>query len=109
MKSSASQKIKVADQIDEETRKIFSELVKDTDLLFIFTDLTDDNISNQISKLTKDILTVAIVPESAPNKEKFQKSVDSLISVEDENISLMCSVIRCINTEVIIIAANLEQ
>ena len=89
LKSSAPQRIKVTDSIDEETRKNFSELVKDIDLLFIFTDLADENISTQIAELSKDILTVAIVPESAPNKEKFQNFVDSLITVEDENIFIV--------------------
>lgn len=97
LKSSAPQRIKVTDSVDEETRKNFSELVKDIDLLFIFTDLADENISIQIAKLSKDILTVAIMPKSAPNKEKFQNSVDALISVEDENIFLMYNVVRLIN------------
>lgn len=98
LKSSAPQRVKVEDTISEESKKIFSELLADVDLLFIFTDLTDENISEQIAELSKDILTVAIVPESAPNKEKFQKSVDTLISVEDENIFLMYSVVRCITS-----------
>ena len=80
------------------TKNNLSELGKDLDLLFIFTDLTDENISMQLAELSKDILTVAIVPESAPNKEKFQNLVDSLISVEDDNIFLMYSPVRCITS-----------
>lgn len=98
LNSSAPQRIKITDSVDEETKNIFSELVQNLDLLFIFTDLTDKNISNQIAELSKSFLTVAVVPNSAPNKEKFPKVVDSLFSVEDENIFLMYSAVRCITS-----------
>lgn len=98
LNSSAPQRIKLSDTTDEDSRKNLSALIEGLNLLFIFTDLTDENISRQIAELSKDILTVAIVPESAPNKEKFQKAVDSLISVEDENIFLMYSAVRCITS-----------
>lgn len=97
LRSSAPQRIKITDNVDEVTRKNLTELVKDLDLLFIFTDLTDENISTQISELSKDILTVAIVPNSAPNKNNFQNLVDSLIAVDDDNIFLMHNTVRCIN------------
>lgn len=98
LKSSAPQRVKVEDNISEKSKRIFSELMADVDLLFIFTDLTDENISEQIAELSKSYLTVAIVPESSPNKEKFQNFVDTLISVEDENIFMMYSVVRCITS-----------
>ena len=82
LNSAAPQRLKVEDTLSEKSTRIFSELIADVDLLFIFTDLTDENISEQIAELSKSYLTVAIVPESAPNKEKFQNSVDALISVE---------------------------
>lgn len=97
LKSSAPQRLKLSDTTDEDTKNNLSELVKGLDVLFIFTDLTDENISGQIAKLSKSYLTVAIVPNSAPNKEKFQNLVDSLISVEDNNIFLTYSAVRCIN------------
>ena len=53
-------------------------------------------ISTQIAELSKDVLTVAIIPESAPNKEKFQNAVDTFIYVEDKNIDLMFEVVHCI-------------
>ena len=95
--SSAPQRIKLSDTTDEETRKNLSERIKDLDLLFIFTDLSDENISTQLAELSKDILTVAIVPESVPNKENFQNLVDSLIAVDDDNIFLMYNVVRGIS------------
>ena len=95
--SSAPQRIKLSDTTDEETRKKLFELIKDLDLLFIFTDLTDENISMQIAELSQNILTVTIVPESVPNKDNFQNLVDSLISVDDDNIFLMYSAVRCIS------------
>ena len=101
LKSSAPQRIKVADSVDEETKKNFSELVKDLDLLFIFTDLTDENISMQIAKSTERALKVAILPSANFDKEKlekFQGSVDSLIVIEKKNVELMLSAVRCINT-----------
>ena len=98
LKSSAPQRLKVKDNVSEKSKKFFSELMADVDLLFIFTDLTDEIISEQIVELSKSYLTIAIVPKSAPNKEKFQKSVDTLISVEDKNIFMMYSVVRCINS-----------
>ena len=101
LKSSAPQRIKVADSVDEETKKNFSELVKDLDLLFIFTDLTDENISMQIAKSTERALKVAILPSANLDKEKlekFQGSVDSLIVIEKKNVELMLSAVRCINT-----------
>lgn len=98
LKSSAPQRVKVEDNISEKSKRIFSELMADVDLLCIFTDLTDENISTLIAELSKSYLTVAIVPESAPNKEKFQNLVDTLISVEDENNFLMYSVVHCITS-----------
>ena len=126
LNSSAPQRIKVSDTTDKETRENLFELIRDfdllfvpdlsdlsnenvskqlaelsnLDLLFIFTDLSDENISKQLAQLaelSQHILTVAIVPESAPNKEKFQNLVDSLIVVDDDNIFLMYSAVRCIN------------
>ena len=97
LNSSAPQRLKLSDTTDEDTKNNLSELVKGLDLLFIFTDLTDENISTQIAKLSKSYLTIAIVSNSAPNKEKFQNLVDSLISVEDNNIFLMYSAVRCVN------------
>lgn len=99
LKSSAPQRIKVPDSIDEETKKNFSELVKDLDLLFIFTDLTDENISMQIAELTERALKVAILPSANKEKlEKFQGAVDSLIMIEKKNVELMLSAVRCINS-----------
>ena len=96
LKSAAPQRIKVDDTLSEKSREIFSKLVAKLDLLFIFTDLEDENISMQIAELSKDVLTVAIIPESAPNKEKFQNSVDTFIYVEDKDIDLMFEVVHCI-------------
>ena len=97
LQSSAPQRIKIDDAISEKSKRNLSELLKDLDVLFIFTDLADENISTQIAELAKNILTVAIVPKSALNTENFQKSVDTLVVVEDENIFLMYSAVRCIN------------
>lgn len=96
LKSAAPQRIKVDDTLSEKSREIFSKLVAKLDLLIIFTDLEDENISTQIAELSKDVLTVAIIPESAPNKEKFQNSVDTFIYVEDKDIDLMFEVVHCI-------------
>lgn len=96
LKSAAPQRIKVDDTLSEKSREIFSKLVAELDLLIIFTDLEDENISTQIAELSKDVLTVAIIPESAPNKEKFQNSVDTFIYVEDKDIDLMFEVVHCI-------------
>lgn len=96
LKSAAPQRIKVDDTLSEKSREIFSQLVAKLDLLFIFTDLEDENISMQIAELSKDVLTVAIIPESAPNKEKFQNSVDTFIYVEDKDVDLMFEVVHCI-------------
>ena len=101
LKSSAPQRIKVPNSIDEETKKNFSELVKDLDLLFIFTDLTDENISMQIAEPAETDLKVAILPSANLDKEKlekFQGSVDSLIILEKKNVELMLSAVRCINS-----------
>ena len=95
LKSAAPQRIKVDDTLSEKSREIFSKLVA-KHLLIIFTDLEDENISTQIAELSKDVLTVAIIPESAPNKEKFQNSVDTFIYVEDKDIDLMFEVVHCI-------------
>ena len=100
LKSSASQRIKVTDSIDEEVKKIFSELVKDVDVLFIFTDLSDENISMQLAELAEKVLTVAVVPSANFDKEKiekFQNLTDSLIVVENRNVDLMFKVARCIS------------
>lgn len=96
LKSAAPQRIKVDDTLSEKSREIFSKLVAELNLLIIFTDLEDENISMQIAELSKDVLTVAIIPESAPNKEKFQNSVDTFIYVEDKDIDLMFEVVHCI-------------
>ena len=101
LKSSAPQRIKVTDSIDEETKKNFSELVKDLDLLFIFTDLADENISMQIAELAERALKVAILPSANLDKEKlekFQGVADSLIILEEKNVELMLSAVRCINS-----------
>ena len=123
LNSSAPQRIKVSDTADKETRENLFELIRDFDLLFIpnlsdlsnenvskqlaqlsnldlifiFTDLTDKNISTQLVELSQHILTVAIVPDSTPNKENFQNLVDSLIAVDDDNIFLMYNVVRGIS------------
>ena len=39
---------------------------------------------------------MAIIPESAPNNEKFQNSVDTFIYVEDKDIDLIFEVVHCI-------------
>ena len=101
LKSSAPQRIKVPDSIDEETKKNFSALVKDLDLLFIFTDLADENISMQIAESTERALKVAILPSENFDKEKlekFQGSVDSVIIIDEKNVELMLSAVRCINS-----------
>jgi len=101
LKSSAPQRIKVSDSIDEETKKNFSALVKDLDLLFIFTDLADENISMQIAESTERALKVAILPSANLDKEKlekFQGVADSLIILEKNNIELILSAVRCINS-----------
>ena len=101
LKSSAPQRIKVTDSIDEETKKNFSALVKDLDLLFIFTDLVDENISMQIAELAETDLKVAILPSANLDKEKlekFQGVADSLIILEEKNVELMLSAVRCINS-----------
>ena len=98
LKSSAPQRIKVPNSIDEETKKNFSELVKDLDLLFIFTDLADENISMQLAELAERALKVAILPSVNKEKlEKFQGVADSLIILEKKNVELMLSAVRCIN------------
>ena len=123
LNSSAPQRIKVSDTADKETRENLFELIRDFDLLFIpnlsdlsnenvskqlaqlsnldlifiFTDLTDKNISTQLVELSQHILTVAIVPDSTPNKENFQNLIDSLIAVDDDNIFLMYNVVRGIS------------
>lgn len=101
LKSSAPQRMKVLDIIDEETRKNLAELVKSLDLLFIFTDLADENISTQIAELAETALKVAILPSANLDKEKleeFQGVVDSLIILEEKNVDLMFSAVRCINS-----------
>ena len=101
LKSSAPQRLKVSDSIDEETKKNFSELVKGVDLLFIFTDLADENISTQIAESVERALKVAILPSANFDKEKlekFQSVVDSLIVIEKKNVELMLSAVRCINS-----------
>ena len=99
LKSSAPQRIKVPNSIDEETKKNFSELVKDLDLLFIFTDLADENISMQLAELAERALKVAILPSVNKEKlEKFQGVADSLIILEEKNVELMLSAVRCINS-----------
>ena len=99
LKSSAPQRIKVPDSIDEETKKNFSALVKDLDLLFIFTDLADENISMQLAELAERALKVAILPSVNKEKlEKFQGVADSLIILEKKNVELMLSAVRCINS-----------
>lgn len=70
LKSSAPQRIKVTDSIDNEVKKIFSELVKEVDVLFIFTDLSDENISMQLAELAEKVLTVAVVPSADFDKER---------------------------------------
>ena len=101
LKSSAPQRLKVSDSIDEETRKNLAELVKSLDLLFIFTDLADENISTQIAELAETDLKVAILPSANLDKEKlekFQGVADSLIILEKKNVELMLSAVRCINS-----------
>ena len=79
--------------------KIDDKIFANVDLLFIFTDLTDESISMQIAKMSKseNILTVAVIPESAKKVENFQNTVDVFIAVEDENIFSMYSAVRCVN------------
>ena len=101
LKSSAPQRIKVADSVDVETMENFSKLVKDLDLLFIFTDLTDENISMQLAEPAERALKVAILPSANLDKEKlekFQGVADSLIILEEKNVELMLSAVRCINS-----------
>ena len=77
--------------------EIDDKIVADVDLLFIFTDLSDENISMQLAEMSKYILTVAVIPESAKKVEKFQNAVDVFITIEDENIASMYNVVRCVN------------
>lgn len=81
-------------------RKNLAELVKDLDLLFIFTDLADENISMQIAELAETFLKIAILPSADVDKEKiekFQGLIDSWIVVDEKNVELMLSTVRCIN------------
>ena len=77
--------------------KIDDKIIVDVDVLFIFTDLTDENISMQLAEMSKYILTVAVIPESAKKVENFQNIVDVFITFEDENIFSMYNIVRCIN------------
>ena len=77
--------------------KIDDKIIADVDVLFIFTDLSDENISMQLAEMSKYILTVAIISESAKKVEKFQNAVDVFVTVEDENIFSMYSAVRCVN------------
>ena len=77
--------------------KIDDEIITDVDLIFIFTYLSEENISIQLAEMSKYILTVAVIPESAKKVEKFQNAVDVFITVEDENIFSMYNAVRCVN------------
>ena len=97
LKSSAPQRIKIEDS--EKSKEILSQHVAGLDLLFIFTDLEDENISIQITETAEEVLKVAILPSSALNKknfEKFQSVIDTFVVADNENLDSMFSVVRCI-------------
>ncbi len=71
LKSSAPQRLKLEDADSEKSRKVSSKIVANVDLLFIFTDLEDENISMQIAESAENALTVAILPSSAFSKKIF--------------------------------------
>lgn len=77
--------------------EIDDKIITDVDLLFIFTNLSDENIPMQLAEMSKNILTVAVIPESAKKIEKFQNAVDVFITVEDKNIFSMYNIVRCVN------------